>query len=34
MKSILAIAIPSLSFIVYQLSIEYIKKREKRKDFN
>ena len=31
MKSILAIAIPSLSFIVYQLSIEYIKKRKKEK---
>ena len=29
MKSILAIAIPILSFIVYLLSIEYIKKRKK-----
>ena len=31
MKTILAIAIPILSFIFYQLSIEYIKTRKKEK---
>ena len=31
MKSILAISIPILSFIVYRLIIEYIKKRKKEK---